>query len=316
MDDRERLAWLALCWGAEIGPAGFARLLSATGSAEQALQLGEAELTAGEARLRPEQAQAIQRVRHELDSYGELAGRVQESGATIHYSFDQDYPQALRELSHPPPVVCIKGRLMPADTLAVGIVGTRTPTPEGAELAERLAMAAAADEFTVISGLARGVDTAAHTGALGHEGRTIAIIGSGINNITPPENEGLAERIISSGAVISELPPAAQPTIPNLMARNRLISLFSRGVIVVECRATGGSLATAQSALQQGRRLYAVKWPNRAEACEGNEKLFMLGAEPIQAPRDMRWVGLELRSWQPHPGTPQPPEQKDQLALF
>ncbi|MCE5239415.1 DNA-processing protein DprA [bacterium] len=316
MDDRERLAWLGLCWGAEIGPAGFARLMAVYGSATTALQADEAALVNGEARLKQPQAAAMQRVRHTLDSFGRLAEQVRGNGAHVYFSPDADYPETLRELPHPPPVVCVKGRLLPADTLAVGIVGTRSPTHEGMGMAGKLATAAAADEFTVVSGLARGVDTAAHLGALNREGRTIAIIGSGIANITPPENEELAQRIIGVGAVISELSPVAQPTIPNLMARNRLISLFSRGVIVVECRATGGSLATAQAALQQGRRLYAVQWPEQDELREGNAQLLAQGAAAIAGPQDMGWVGLQLRTWERQAAEPEAPEEKPQLSLF
>jgi DNA processing protein len=315
MDDRERLAWLGLCWGAEIGPAGFARLLLAYGSALEALQADEADLTVGEARLRPVQAAAVQRVRHTLDAFGREAEEVRASGAKVLFSLDPDYPAILQELPHPPPVVCLRGRLLPTDALAVGLVGTRSPSHEGADLAAHLATAAAADEFTVVSGLARGIDTAAHQGALAHEGRTIAIIGSGINNVTPPENTPLAERVIASGALISELPPMAEATIPNLMARNRLISLFSRGVIVVECRATGGSISTAQSALQQGRKLYAVQWPQQTEQSEGNAQLLVSGAEPIYSAHDMRRVGLQLRAWQ-HWEDDDEPEEKAQLSLF
>ena len=187
MDERERLAWLGLCWGAEIGPAGFARLLHVYGSALAALEGNEADLTVGEARLKPAQAAAMQRVRYTLDAFGREAEDVRRSGAAVLFSTDPDYPAILHELPHPPPVICMKGRLLPADTLAVAIVGTRSPSHEGADMAAHLATAAAADEFTVVSGLARGIDTAAHLGALAHEGRTIAIIGSGalISELAP-----------------------------------------------------------------------------------------------------------------------------------
>ncbi|MBU0606678.1 MAG: DNA-protecting protein DprA [Armatimonadetes bacterium] len=326
MDERERLAWLGLCWGADIGPAGFARLMAIYGTATAVLDAEEADLVLGEARLKEGQAAAVRQVRHRLDSYAELAAQVRANGTRVHFSPDEGYPETLRELPHPPPVVCVKGQLLPADMLAVGIVGTRSPSREGADLAEKLAAAAAADEFTVVSGLARGIDTAAHLGALNREGRTIAIIGSGIANITPPENEELAARIGGAsgtsapmrpaGAVISELSPVAPPTIPNLMARNRLISLFSRGVIVVECRATGGSLATAQAALHQGRRLYAVQWPEQDELREGCAHLISQGAETIAGPQDMRRVGLELRAWGPPANDADEPAEKAQLSLF
>lgn len=316
MDDAERLAWLGLCWGAEIGPAGFARVLEACGSASAALEADPDELVHGEAKLRPAQAEALREVRQSLERYEELAAQARAAGAAVYYNTDADYPAALRELPHPPPVVCVRGQLRPADRAAIGIVGTRSPTYEGAEMAGRLAAAAAAEEFTVVSGLARGVDTASHHGALAHEGRTIAVIGSGINNVTPPENEELAERVAAAGALISELSPIAEPTIPNLMARNRLISIFSRGVIVVESGATGGSLATAQAAMHQGRKLYAVQWPDQHERREGNARLLSMGAEAVLAPADMRWVCMELRAWEHHAPEEPAPKEDPQLSLF
>jgi len=316
MEDRERLAWLGLCWGAEIGPAGFARLMAAYGSALKALEASEQELIQGPARLKPSQAKAIPSVRADLEKFAQLAEDVRLRGAEVLFYTDRQYPDVLHELPHPPPIICIKGRILPADKLAVAIVGTRSPTSEGDRMARGLASCAVSEGLTVVSGLARGIDTAAHIAALERNGRTIAIIGSGIANITPPENLELAERIAASGAVISELSPTAEPTIPNLMARNRLIALFSCGVIVVECRATGGSLATAQAALQQGRKLYAVQWPEAHELREGNQELLQQGATPLTSPLDMRWISLQLRSWQPPEKKTEDSAPQSQLSLF
>lgn len=312
----ERLAWLGLAWGAELGPAGFARLLKTHGTALEALSIPEADLVVGEARLKPFQAAVIPTLQNTLSLYERQAEELVQQGVQVLLSLDPGYPAILRTLPHPPPVVCMRGSMLPIDDLAVAIVGTRTPSHEGADMAGSLAAIAASEDFTVVSGLARGIDTAAHLGALGREGRTIAVMGNGILRVHPPENEGLAERIVRSGCVLSELPPYAEPTIPNLMARNRLISLFSRGVIVVECGSTGGSLATAQAAMQQRRELYVVEWPVDQEKRMGNKQLMHLGGLKLAGPQEMREVCLKLRGKRPAVEAAKTEHQKPQMSLF
>lgn len=183
-------------------------------------------------------------------------------------------------------------------------------------MAGDMAAAATSENFTIVSGLARGIDTAAHLGALGRNGRTIAVIGNGICRVHPPENEALAEQITQSGAIISELPPHIEPSIPRLMARNRLISLLSRGVIIVETGSTGGSLATAQAALAQKRKLYAVEWQIDREKTVGNRQLLALGAEPIHGPQDIQRICQALRGRRPAKEHPRSPMSPPQLPLF
>jgi DNA processing protein len=312
----ERLAWLALSWGAELGPAAFARVLKAFGSAAAALQAEPAELVHGEARLKPEQAAAVPFLREGLEGFAEELRDLALHGVRAHFSPDPGYPRPLRELPHPPPVVCLAGELAPLDDLAVAVVGTRSPTLAGADLAGNLACSLSGQDFTVISGLARGIDTAAHLGALTGDGRTIAVLGSGILNVQPEENVALAARIRGHGAVISELPPQAPPTVPNLMARNRLTSILARAVIVVECRLTGGSLATVENALHQGREVYAVTWADGREEHAGNRRLLADGARPLQGPQDIRDLCLHLRGFRHH--TPPPPREQaqGQMRLF
>ena len=310
------MAWLGLCWGAEIGPAGFARLLRAYGSALAALEAPEQDLLHGPARLKPHQAALTSRLSRTLPLYQREADELITRGISVFFSTDTGYPPLLRELPHPPPIVCLRGKLLPIDDLALAIVGTRTPSQLGADCAHDTAAAAATEDFTVVSGLARGIDTAAHLGALGREGRTIAVLGNGIAHVHPAENEELAERIAAgNGAILSELPPHAEPTIPNLMARNRLISLLSRGVIVIECGSSGGSLATAQAALHQKRRLFAVAWAEDNEKNAGNRHLLSLGAHAMQGVQDVPKICQKLRVHRP---TGSPPEEgaPPQMSLF
>jgi DNA processing protein len=321
----EQLGWLALSWGAELGPAGFERVLRAYGSARAALEARPEDLVHGETRLKPEQAAAFPHLRQSAESFQEELSDLARQGVRVHFSPDPAYPRVLRELPHPPPVVCVAGEIMPIDDLAVALVGTRSPTLGGADMAGNIARVLAGEDFTVVSGLARGVDTAAHLGALEGDGRTVAVLGSGILNVHPQENLPLSVRIRRHGAVLSELPPRAQPTVPNLMARNRLTSILSRAVIVVECRPTGGSLATAEAALHQGRELYVVDWAtapddgagSRArEEHAGNRELLLAGARPLRGPGEVREVCHHLRGFRR--STPPPPRQQaaGQMSLF
>jgi DNA processing protein len=317
-DERERQAWLALVWGAGLGPAGFARLVEACGSALGVLQATPAALQAADHRLRPEQATLIPQLADGLAGYDAEARELLAAGISIYWSFDPDYPALLHQLPHPPPVVCVAGHLMPLDDLAISVVGTRSPTREGSDLAGRLAGAIVSEGFTVVSGLARGIDTAAHQGALARDGRTIAVLGSGIRVVTPPENEELAQQIQRQGALLSELPPSAPPSVPSLMARNRLTSLLGRATIVVEAGLSGGSLTTAQNARQQGRLVCAVQWPTPRPETEGTRQLLAEGARPIGGPVDIPALCQDLRGHRPTPPArhPEPDRPAPQLPLF
>lgn len=317
MDHQEQLAWLALVWGAHIGPAGFDRLLGIYGSAQTALLADPSDLVAGEAHLNAEQAARLPLLASELPAIERQWQELQERGVRVLFAAQADYPPIFRQLPHPSPVLCVWGKLLPIDDLAIGIVGTRRPTHEGYLMSRDLAQAIASEEFTIVSGLARGIDTAAHEGALFQGGRTLALPGSGISDIFPPENQGLAARIARHGAVISELPPQATATVPNLMARNRLISLLSRAVIVVESGETGGSFSTAQAALAQRRRLLAVAWPQEREQNLGNRLLHEQGAEAITNRSDIPDLCQQLRG--PRPISPIPEAHAShlrQLPLF
>ena len=293
-NEHEKLRCLALVWGAMLGPAGFQRLVGHFGSTEAALDADIAALQAPGLRLTPEQVAMIPTLRERLDEFEEELDDLRGQNVAVLCPWDDDYPAALRELRAAPPVLCMAGRLLPQDGHAIAIVGTRTPTEAGFEMSRRLARAFAEADMTVVSGLARGCDTAAHLGALEGGGRTIAVLGSGIRVIHPRENLGLAREIAERGAVISEQPPGAHPTVGRLMARNRLQSALSRGVVVVESRAQGGAMETARHAREQGGAVYAVRWPDGREEGAGPNALLQDGAGALTGPEAVPRVRVEL----------------------
>lgn len=292
--EQERLRCLALVWGAVLGPAGFHRLVGHFGSTEAALAADIPALQAPGLRLTPEQVATIPTLRERLDEFADELDDLRGQNVAVLCPWDDDYPASLRELRSAPPVLCMAGRVLPQDGHAVAIVGTRTPTEAGLEMSRELARAFAEAGLTVVSGLARGCDTAAHVGALAGGGRTIAVLGSGIRVIHPRENLDLAREIAQRGAVMSEQPPGAHPTVGRLMARNRLQSALSRGVIVVESRAQGGAMETARHAREQGGAVYTVRWPDEREEAAGPNALLRDGAGALTGPQDAPRVCLEL----------------------
>ncbi|MCC6904735.1 MAG: DNA-protecting protein DprA, partial [Anaerolineae bacterium] len=202
--------------------------------------------------------------------------RFEEQRIRIILWDDAEYPASLLALDDAPPVLFARGRLEPQDSRAVAIVGTRTPTPLGAALAEALGYALAQAGWTVISGLALGIDGAAHMGALRAGGRTLAVLGCGLNRVYPPVHRGLAHQIVGQGALLSEVHPEATVSAQQLMARNRLTSGLSRAVLVIEAAQDSGSLSTGRRARAQGRAVFAV-----AGGDTGCEELLRDGATPI-----------------------------------
>jgi len=290
----EKLRTVALAWSTGLGPAGFARVVNHFGSTRQVLEASLADLQLPSLRLSGEQIAVIRSLAARLDDYVRQIEDLRRSGVIVVCPWEDDYPRLLLDLPHPPPVITMAGRILAGDEPAVAIVGTRRPTPEGFEMARRLAHAFAQERTTVVSGLALGCDTGAHLGALEGAGRTIAVLGSGLRVITPRENLALARDISQHGAVLSEQPPEAEPTVGRLMARNRLQAALSRAVLVVEARQQGGALETARMALEQGRAVWAVRWPQAHEESQGNERLIAEGARPVAGPQDVPALRLEL----------------------
>ncbi|GBF32649.1 rossmann fold nucleotide-binding protein Smf [Desulfocucumis palustris] len=200
---------------------------------------------------------------------------------------DPVYPEMLKNIFDPPPGIFIQGSFEKSDSLSVAIVGSRKATPYGLAVAERLAAGIAPAGVTVVSGLARGVDTAAHRGALATGGRTIAVLGCGIDVIYPRENKDLKNKIAARGAVISEFPLGAQPVPWHFPVRNRIISGLSRSVVVVEAAARSGALITADIALEQGRDVMAVPGNVSSPLSVGANRLIKQGARLVDGPEDI-----------------------------
>ena len=212
---------------------------------------------------------------------------VEKLGLKIITLEDSDYPENLKEISDPPIVLYVKGELKAEDKLGVGIVGSRRATFYGLQKAQEFASGLCAQGFTIVSGMARGVDTQAHRGALKSGGRTIAVIGSGFNHIYPEENIELAAEISKSGAVISEFPVNALPLKQNFPCRNRVISGLSLGVLVAEAARNSGALITADFALEQGREVFAL--PGKVDSFNscGTNELIKQGAKLVTCVEDI-----------------------------
>jgi DNA processing protein len=197
------------------------------------------------------------------------------------------YPENLRNIPGAPIVLYVKGEIRPEDNFAIGIVGSRQASFYGLSTAEKFASELSAQGFTIVSGMARGVDTSAHRGALKVSGRTLAVMGSGFNNIYPRENKELAEEISRVGAVISEFPLNEQPLKENFPRRNRIISGLSLGLLVTEAARNSGALITADFALEQGREVFALPGKIDSESSSGTNALIKQGAKLVTGVEDI-----------------------------
>ncbi|HUG34131.1 MAG TPA: DNA-processing protein DprA [Anaerolineales bacterium] len=213
--------------------------------------------------------------------------KIKKQGIKILTWQDESYPQRLKEIDQPPPVLYIRGEYLPDDLFAVAIVGTRRVTPYGRQITEELSAFLAANNMTVISGLARGVDAVAHQTALKAGGRSIAVLGSGVDKIYPPEHRALAEQMMERGAIISDYAPGTPPDASNFPPRNRIISGLSLAVVVVEAGETSGALITAEFAAEQGREVFAVPGSILAPQSKGTNKLIQNGALPLLSVNDL-----------------------------
>ena len=200
---------------------------------------------------------------------------------------DRDYPANLRKISDPPPVLYYKGNLLPSDDLAVAVVGARLATAYGRQVTEGLVSQLVHAGLAIVSGLARGIDSVAHRTALEAGGRTIAVLGSGVDLIYPPENRGLAQEIVKSGAIVSEFPLGFGPKAANFPARNRIISGLALGVLVTEAAFDSGSLITAGAAAEQGREVFAVPGPVNSKMSGGTNNLIKEGVHPVTSVEDI-----------------------------
>jgi DNA processing protein len=275
--------WVAVSRVPHIGPARIDRLVQRFGSLRAAWSAPSHELRAV---LDARPLSELLETRVRVEPLRELE-RLRERGVRAVYPGHPGYPRFLAEISGRPSVLYVRGELTSEDDAAVGIVGTRRSTPYGRQAAERIAGELAQAGVTVISGLARGVDGAAHRAALDAGGRTIAVLGSGVDVIYPAEHRQLAERMLESGAIVSEQPPGAKPDAQNFPARNRIISGMSLGIVVIEAPLRSGALITASFAGDQGRDVFVVPGNVFAPSSEGTNQLLRDGARIVRDGRDV-----------------------------
>lgn len=278
-------AFLVLNLLPRIGPVRVRRLLEQFGRPEEILSASESDLQAV-AGIGREMAGQI-RGWEDLVDLEEEKRRMTDRGIVALTIEEENYPPALREIHDPPFLLYMKGALRPSDAAAVGVVGSRRTTHYGTEQARKLSFQLARAGFCIVSGLARGIDTAAHEAALAAEGRTVAVLGSGIGNVYPPENQALADRIAENGAVISEFPVLYVPDKQSFPLRNRIVAGMSQGLLVVEAPARSGALITANQALEQGRTVFAVPGPIDRPTSEGCHRLIRQGAVLVCGAQDV-----------------------------
>ncbi|MCC6673686.1 MAG: DNA-protecting protein DprA [Thermomicrobiales bacterium] len=279
----ERQALVALSQVSHIGPVRLGRLRDHFGSLDLAWEAAAGDLRG----VLDERACREVLLARERISPAEVMERIAKSGAEVITVLDDVYPRILREIPGPPPVLYVRGMLPLQDEPTVAIVGTRRATSYGREAATRIASELAAAGVTIVSGLAKGIDGFAHRAALESAGRTVAVMASGVDIIYPPEHRQLAERIVESGALVSDYPPGAKPDAPNFPARNRIISGLSLATIVIEAPSRSGALITVGFAADQGRDVYAVPGSILSAASEGSNRLLRQGAIPLTSAADL-----------------------------
>ncbi len=268
-----------------VGPKICRTLIEEFGSAGAVLDARESALreVAG---VGSKLAEKIHRARTEVDAEAELE-LCRKLGVEVVAAGDEGYPPTLAEIPDPPSLLYVRGKIEPADQIAIALVGSRKCTSYGLRIAERLATSLARVGLTVVSGLARGIDAAAHRGALNGGGRTLAVLANGLSEIYPPEHEDLARDVAASGALISESPMRQGPLAGLFPQRNRIISGLSLGVVVVEATPRSGSLSTAKHATEQNREVFAVPGPVDSLPSRGCHFLIRDGARLVETVDDI-----------------------------
>lgn len=285
LDDPELRDTMTLALTTGVGPLLRRALLERFGSAGAVLNAAPSDLQTVTG-IGSKISRQIAAAREEVDVDAEIA-LCREHGLSVLTETNGDYPRLLTEIHDPPGLLFCRGRLRPLDSVAIAIVGTRHASRYGLQQAERLAGSLARAGFTIVSGLARGVDAAAHRGALAAGGRTVGLLGSGVLNIYPPEHVELADEVSANGALLSESAPRMQPLSGAFPQRNRLISGMTLGVIVVEAAERSGALITARHAMEQGREVFAV--PGRVDnrLARGCHRLIRDGARLVESADDV-----------------------------
>src|SRR6516165_3597049 len=312
-------ACIALNMLPTVGPVRLRKLLEVFHESQRILAAKRSDLRKVEG-IGNEVADQISNWESTVDLSAELK-RIRDFGATVITQQSKSYPRHLREIHAPPIVLYVWGELQKRDQHAIGIIGARRTTHYGTDSAKKLSYQLAYAGLTVVSGLARGIDTAAHQGALAAKGRTIAVIGSGLSRLYPPENEALAEKIRSGhGAIVSEFSMEIEPDRQTFPMRNRIISGWSHGILVVEAGLNSGALITVSQALEQGRSVYAVPGHINAPSAMGSNRLIQQGAKLVMDAADiLDDLQILLPKAKPPPGTavrPLPPLSEEERRVF
>ena len=301
--------WITLNMIPGVGSLTFRRLVKFFGSPSAVLnaQLRELVMVRG---ITPAVCQNIINYRDSIQIDREL-NLISQHNCKVITMEDENYPTPLKAIYDPPPMLYVKGELLAGDSYSISVVGTRNATNYGKMVAEQLSNQLASRGITIVSGMAHGIDTAAHNGALNAGGRTIAIMGNGLDIIYPAENLRLFEKIISSGAAISELPMGTQPHRGMFPRRNRLISGISLGTLIVEASKKSGALITADCALEQGREVFAVPGQIFSEMSKGTHEFIKQGAKLVDSVED---ILDELPSYTFQPSADEDIKKEDTLT--
>lgn len=280
----ERRYWIGFNLARGVGPARLRRLLEHFGDVGAAWEAPAGDLQA--AGLDRRTLENVLTVRRQVD-LDQILRQADAAGIRVVTWAAAEYPRNLLSIAAPPPVLFVRGDLTEADEWAVALVGTRRATAYGREVARELAGGLAASGVTVVSGLARGIDAAAHRAALDAGGRTIAVLGCGVDVAYPPEHRELMQAVARSGAVVSDYPLGTPPDAVNFPPRNRIISGLARGVVVVEADEDSGALITTDFAAEQGRDVFAVPGNLNQRGSRGTNKLIQQGAKLVLSVTDI-----------------------------
>jgi DNA processing protein len=303
LSERQRLAWLRLIRTPNVGPATFRDLINRFGSAETAIEhLPELMRNAG--------STAVPRVPSVSAAEAEME-KAERFGARFIGIGEPDYPPQLRRMDYPPPLIAVKGNDAVFRLPAVSIVGARNASLAGLKMARMLAGAVGREGYAVISGLARGIDTAAHEGSLATG--TVGVLAGGLDRPYPPENVGLCERITEAGAVVSEMPFGWEPRAQDFPRRNRVVAGLGLGLVVVEAARRSGSLISARLAGEMGRIVFSVPGSPLDPRAEGANRLLKDGAILVTGPEDIldALAPLTLTEGPPDISAEEPPDYSD-----
>jgi DNA processing protein len=282
--NRQTPYWVAFSLVRGIGAVRFRTLLDFFGSPEIAWQAPAEGLRA--AGLSEKLVENVLKVRSSSALEATLA-RIEGQGISVLTWEDETYPRRLREIAQPPPVLYLRGSLTAEDDWCVALVGTRRASAYGRQVTEEIASALARSGVTVVSGLARGVDACAHQAALDAGGRSLGVLGCGVDIVYPPENRRLFERMLAQGGLISDYPPGTPPDAANFPPRNRIISGLGMAVVIIEAGESSGALITASFAAEQGREVFAVPGNITSPLSRGTNRLISDGAHPLLSPQNI-----------------------------